>query len=226
MCGRFTITVTLDELKEYLTDYYEIEDAKSDFNVPRYNVAPGQEIISIINDGKKNRVGYLKWGFIPPFAKDEKTPYQTINAKAETLKDKSAFKSSFEHKRCVVLADGFYEWKKEKDRKQPMRILMKEEKIFPIAGLYSTFTRPDGSKLHTATLITTSANDLMKDIHERMPVILSDDDLKVWLDPKNRDLDELSQLLKPYDAKVMKSYEVSPLVNNVAYDEPECILKR
>lgn len=225
MCGRFTITVTLDELKEYLNDYYDIEDVKSDFDLPRYNVAPGQQIISIINDGNKNRVGLLKWRFIPPYAKDEKTPYQTINAKAETLKDKYAFKSSFEQKRCVILADGFYEWKKEKDRKQPMRILMKDEKIFPIAGLYSTFTRPDGSKLHTVSLITTEANELMKDIHERMPVILSDDHIKTWLNPKEHDLTKLSDILLPYKANFMKSYKVANLVNDARREDPECILE-
>lgn len=114
MCGRFTITVTMDELKEYLSEYYEIDEMKSEIVVPRYNVAPGQDIISIINDGNKNRVGLLKWGLVPPFAKDEKIGNSMINAKSETLHEKPSYKPSFEHKRCVILANGFYEWKKKR----------------------------------------------------------------------------------------------------------------
>ena len=223
MCGRFTITVTMDELRDYLSEYYDIQDVKSDFEVPRYNVAPGQEVISIINDGSKNRVGLLKWGFIPPFTKDEKNSYSTINAKAETLHEKPSFKGSFEHKRCIILADGFYEWKRDKDQKQPLRVLMKDKKIFPIAGLWSTYTKSDGSKLYTTTIITTQANELMTDIHDRMPVILSEDNKKKWLDPHVSDLDQLKSMLKPYASSFMYAYPVSDIVNNSKNDMKECI---
>ncbi len=223
MCGRFTITVTMDELKDYLSEYYDIQDVQSDFEVPRYNVAPGQEVVSIINDGTKNRVGLLRWGLIPSFAKDEKSSYATINAKAETLHEKPSFKGSFEHKRCIILADGFYEWKKGKDQKQPLRILMKDKKIFPIAGLWSTFTKDDGSKLYTTTIITTKSNELMADIHDRMPVILSEDNKKTWLDPHVSDLNQLRLMLKPYEPTLMYAYPVSNIVNSSKNDIKECI---
>lgn len=223
MCGRFTITVTMDELKDYLSEYYDIDEMKSDFVLPRYNVAPGQDVISIINDGAKNRVGLFKWGFVPSFAKDEKIGYNMINAKSETLSEKPSYRPSLEHKRCVILADGFYEWKKEDKNKIPMRILMKDKSIFPIAGLWSTFIRPDGTKLHSCTIITTQANEIMKDIHDRMPVILTEEDRKIWLNPRISDYRSITPLLKPFEPEFMYTYSVSSKVNTSTYDEPDCI---
>ena len=223
MCGRFTITVTMDELKDYLKDYYDIDEMKSDLVVPRYNVAPGQDVISVINDGNINRVGLFKWGFVPSFAKDEKIGYSMINAKSETLHEKPSYRPSFEHKRCVILANGFYEWKKENKEKIPMRILMKDQSIFPIAGLWSTFIRIDGTKLHTCTIVTTEANDLVSQIHDRMPVILTEEARKSWLDPKITDYRLLTPILKPFEPDLMFSYPVSPKVNKSTYDESDCI---
>ncbi|MFH0767518.1 MAG: SOS response-associated peptidase [Bacillota bacterium] len=223
MCGRFTITVSKDELRKYLKEYYEIDELKDEIEVPRYNVAPGQKIISIINDGKKNRVGLLQWGFVPPFAKDEQIGNGMINARSETLHEKSVYKASFEHKRCVILADGFYEWKKEKNNKIPMRVLMKDKTIFPMAGLWSTHEKADGSKLHTCTIVTTQANELVSSIHERMPVILTEDHRKTWLNPRISDYKLLWTLLKPYEPNQMFAYPVSSVVNRASHDEPECI---
>ena len=223
MCGRFTITVDLEDLRVYLEEHYDIHDFKTAFDLPRFNVSPGQDVITIINDGAKNRVGTLRWGLVPSFAKDEKIGYQMINAKAETLHSKPSFLPSFTSKRCVILADSFYEWKRNEKTKQPVRILKKDEKLFPMAGLWSTFTKDDGSKLHTCTIITTEANELMKDIHERMPVILDDDSLKTWLNPRVTNLYELSKLLRPYDAKQMKSYAVSHVVNSSKNETADCI---
>ncbi len=223
MCGRFTITVNLEDLRVYLEDHYDIKDLKHSFQLPRFNVAPGQDVITIINDGTKNRVGTLRWGFVPSFAKDEKIGYQMINAKAETLHQKPSFLPSLTHKRCVILADSFYEWKKDSVSKTPMRILMKDENLFPMAGLWSTFTKEDGTKLHTCTIITTQANEIMKDIHERMPVILDEDSKKIWLNPRMTNLYELSSLLKPYQSKLMKTYPVSSIVNLATNDTKDCI---
>ncbi len=223
MCGRFTITVTMDELKDYLSDYYDIDEMKSDIVVPRYNVAPGQDVISIINDGNKNRVGLFKWGLVPSFAKDEKIGYSMINAKSETLQEKPSYRPSLEHKRCVILANGFYEWKKEDKHKIPMRILMKDQSIFPIAGLWSTFVRPDGTKLHTCTIITTQANALVSKIHDRMPVILTEETRASWLNPRITDYKTLSNYLKPFDPKHMYSYQVSSLVNSAKNELKECV---
>lgn len=225
MCGRFTISISTDELKEYLKESYEIEESKTDFDLPRYNVAPGQPIISIINDGKKNRVGHFKWGLVPPFAKDEKMGNNLINAKSETLLDKPSFKPSLENKRCIIIANGFYEWKREEKQKQPMYIKMVDSSIFPIAGLWSTYTRTDGSKLHTATIITTSANTLVSSIHDRMPVILTEESKKIWLNPQIKDLSVLLKLLMPFDSNQMQTYPVSSLVNSATNDTPECMIQ-
>ena len=223
MCGRFTITVDLEDLRVYLEDHYDIHELKEAFKLPRFNVAPGQDVITIINDGAKNRVGTLKWGLVPSFAKDEKIGNQMINAKAETLHEKPSFLPSFTHKRCVILADSFYEWKRDEHAKTPMRIQLSDEKIFPMAGLWSTFVKPDGTKLHTCTIITTEANELMKEIHHRMPVILDEKSEKEWLNPRNTNLYTLAQFLKPYDATKMKSYKVSSIVNASTNETPECI---
>lgn len=225
MCGRFTITIDLEDLREYLVDHYDITELKSKFELPRYNIAPTQDVITIINDGSKNRVGLLKWGLIPPFAKDEKIGASMINAKSETLMERPSFRSSFQTKRCVILADSFYEWKREENKKTPMRIGLNTNQIFPMAGLWSTFTRSDGSKIHSTTIITTHANELMSEIHHRMPVILDDQEVATWLNPKNQDLNMLSKMLKPYESKDMYSYKVSPIVNNARNDLKECILK-
>lgn len=225
MCGRFTITIDLEDLREYLVDHYDITELKSEFELPRYNIAPTQDVITIINDGSKNRVGLLKWGLIPPFAKDEKIGASMINAKSETLMEKPSFRSSFQTKRCVILADSFYEWKREENKKTPMRIGLNNNQIFPMAGLWSTFTRPDGTKIHSTTIITTHANELMSEIHDRMPVILDDQAVATWLNPRIQDLNMLSKMLKPYESKAMYSYKVSPIVNNARNEVKECILK-
>lgn len=223
MCGRFTISISENELRDYLKESFDIEEAKSDFELPRYNVAPGQPVISIINDGKKNRVGLFKWGLVPPFAKDEKIGNNLINAKSETLVDKPSFKPSFQSKRCVILANGFFEWRKEEKGKTPMHILMTDHSIFPMAGLWSTYIKADGSKLHTTTIITTSANELVSSIHDRMPVILTEESKKIWLNPNIKDFPTLQKVLTPYDTNKMKAYKVSSLVNTATNDSAECI---
>ncbi|HBG32181.1 MAG TPA: hypothetical protein DEG42_00615 [Acholeplasmataceae bacterium] len=223
MCGRFTISISEDELRNYLKESFDIEDTKSGFELPRYNVAPGQGIISIINDGNKNRVGLFKWGLVPSFAKDEKIGNNLINAKSETLTEKPSFKPSLESKRCIILANGFYEWRKEEKGKTPMHIFMSDHSIFPMAGLWSTYVKEDGSKLHTATIITTNANQLVKSIHDRMPVILTDETKKIWLNPRIKDFPTLQKVLTPYDASKMQVYRVSSLVNSATNESADCI---
>src|SRR5690554_4558341 len=138
MCGRYTITVTIEELMLH----YQMDESLIPFHKPRYNVAPGQMIPAIINDGVKYRLGELQWGFIPSWAKDAKIGYKMINARSETVMDKPSFKDSFRRKRCLIPADGFYEWKKSDGNKQPMRIMLKSKKIFSLAGLYDTWVNP------------------------------------------------------------------------------------
>ena len=222
MCGRFTITVDLNDLKDYLSESFDIHDLSPDIIVPRYNVAPGQQVLAVIHDGKSYRVGLIKWGFVPSFAKDESIGFSMINAKSETIHEKPAFKKSLKSQRCLILADGFYEWMKENNKKQPYRILLNNEKIFPMAGLWSTYVKENGEKLHTATIITTSANDLMKPIHDRMPVILDEKGKTSWLNPIFHQ-DDLLNLLKPFDDQKMKAYPVSDKVNKPANDDPSLI---
>lgn len=222
MCGRYTITISLDELYEIF-----MVDAVGGYNPsvykPRYNVAPTQMVPAIIGHEGKRKLGELRWGLIPAWAKDEKIGYQTINAKAETVADKPAFRTSFQRKRCLIPADGFYEWKKSGAAKQPYRILMKDRPAFAMAGLYDTWTTPEGNKISSCTIITTTPNELMVDIHDRMPVILRLEDEAAWLDRSNQDVGLLKSMLKPYDAAKMRAYPVSSAVGNVKNNGPELI---
>jgi len=223
MCGRFTITLQKKELREYVYEKYQIPTMRDDIQLPRYNVAPGQQVISVLNDGTAYRIGLLQWGFVPFFAKDEKIGFNMINAKSETLIEKPSFKPSFLNKRCIILADGFYEWKREDGTKVPYRFTLTPESLFPMAGLWSSFTRLDGTKLFTCTIITTKANTLMAPIHDRMPVILTDETVSTWLNPQVNDLSYLSNLLTPYDSSKMSFYRVPTIVGNAKNDSPECI---
>lgn len=218
MCGRFSFMVD----GEIIFQRFYLPIRPTDL-IPRYNIAPGQLAFAIIHDGKQNRIGNLRWGLIPSWSKDEKIAASTINAKAETIDIKPSFKSSFIRKRCIIPADGFYEWKKTGKTKHPMRILLKTEQPFGMAGLYDTWVSPDGQKRSTFTIITTEPNELVGEIHNRMPVILRPEDEAIWLDRSMHDVNVLKSLLKTYPAEKMKAYPVSPIVGNVANDVPECI---
>lgn len=223
MCGRFILGVVREELEQLVDEYYQIPGIGVDFATPRYNVAPGQQILSVVNDGAKNRIGTLKWGFVPFFAKDEKSGPAMINARAESILDKPVYAQSLAKKRCVILADGFYEWQKDGSAKTPMRIFLKDTRLFAMAGLYSSWVRPDGTKLHSCAIVTCAANDFMRPIHERMPVILPLETQKIWLGPESSDLGALARLLVPCDATRMDAYPVSNAVNDVRRDDASLI---
>ncbi len=225
MCGRVSMSQTREETITYLTDEYAIGELSEAILLPRYNVGPGQQLLAVIHDGKHFRAGTLKWGFVPFFAKNASGGYAMINAKAETIAERSAYRSALSVKRCVILADGFYEWKFEDHRKIPYRIVLRNHSLFAIAGLWSNFIRPDGTPLYTCTLITTSANAMMAPIHERMPVILTPEAKSIWLDPTVTDPGPLTKILLPYDAAAMEGYEVSRVVNDATHDVPECIAR-
>ncbi|XID92413.1 SOS response-associated peptidase [Paenibacillaceae bacterium WGS1546] len=219
MCGRYTIAVTLEEL----ILRYMSEMPMDAYHTPRYNVAPMQNVMAVVHDGKKNRLGELRWGLVPSWASDDKIGSKMINARAETLLEKASFKSLVRRKRAVIPADGFYEWKKNGDRKQPMRITLKDGGIFSMAALYDTWMAPDGRKIGTCTIITTTPNELMAGIHDRMPVILRREDEAEWLERGSEDAGRLMALLRPYPAEAMRAYPVSPIVGNVKNDSAECI---
>ena len=212
MCGRLSIAVSKKDLKEYLNDFYRIEVLPEEIDLPRYNVAPGEDLVSLINDGERFRVGLLKWGFVPEFKRDLNKPI--INARSETVDKLFSFKKSFYERRCVILADGFFEWERSSGTKTPYRFVLKNKKIFGFAGLWTVSFNELNQKVYTTTIITTKANSLMKDIHDRMPVILSEDQVKFWLDPNLKDLDALKKILVPFASSSMDFYEVSRVVNN------------
>lgn len=218
MCGRYTITVTMEQLLAY----FLLEQQHAPFHTPRYNVAPSQMVPAVIHDGEQHRIGQLRWGLIPQWAKDASFANKTINARAETVHEKPSFKIPFERKRCLIPADSFYEWLTIDGTKQPMRIMLKSEGLFCMAGLYDTWLSPEGEKISTCTIITTNANELVRDIHERMPVILSPEAEKAWLDPAQSTVN-LQALLTPFPAEQMQAYPVSPIVGNVKNDMPQCI---
>jgi putative SOS response-associated peptidase YedK len=220
MCGRFTITVSFEELLAR----YLVESDIAPFHSPRYNVAPGQNVPALIHDGTVIRIGQLKWGLVPSWAKDEKMGYKMINARAETIMEKPAFQKLIVRKRAIIPADGFYEWKTIDDKhKQPMRMMLKNKEIFSMAALFDIWVSPNGSKLSTFTIITTTPNRLVEPIHNRMPVILKREDERRWLDRNNEDAADLLSLLRPYPEEDMLAYPVSPKVGNVKHESAACI---
>ncbi len=212
MCGRFTLTATFEEI----IDRFDIQSfMEEELYSPSYNIAPSQAVLAVINDGKSNRMGFLNWGLVPPWAKDRAIGNKMINARSESLTEKPSFRNAFKKKRCLVIADSFYEWKRHEDKtKTPMRIKLKSDEMFAMAGIWEGWKSPEGKTLYTCSVITTGPNDLMKGIHDRMPVILKPEDEKIWLDPSISDTNFLHQFLVPFDDNLMETYEVSSLVNS------------
>ena len=219
MCGRFTINYTYEQMLEYLKDEYSVFDF--DFDLPRYNVSPGQQVLSIIYDGDKFRVGSFKWGFIPAFSKDEKSGYKMINARSEGIEEKVSFKDSFFNKRCLILSDGFYEWDKVSGSNRPYYITFKDKKLMAYAGIWSHNIK-DGKSLYTCSIITTKASLIIGKIHERMPIVLDSINAKKWIST-NCDPDYLKSLLNQYPEDYTDMIEVSTKVNKVAFDDPSLI---
>ncbi len=220
MCGRYSLIVEMEQL----LIYYGIQPSAY-AHTPRYNIAPGQSLPAIIADADgTRRIGPLRWGLVPSWAKEEKVGYMMINARAETLADKPAFRKLLPSRRCILPADGFYEWRKlNKNEKQPYRITLKDKSLFSMAGLYDTWISPSGDKVNTCTIITTVPNELMQPIHDRMPVILPPEHVRHWLNKEITDLSQLMQLLQPYSSEQMRLYPVNPLVGSVKNDSPACI---
>lgn len=219
MCGRFVRKSTLEEIAEA----FDLDISGIDFELsPSYNVAPGQPVAAAVFDGGRKLKTY-RWGLVPFWSRDEKAGYRMINARAETLGEKPGFRAAFAKRRCIVVADGFYEWRQEGKSKTPFYVRLKDGRPFGLAGLYEHWKSPDGKALDTCAIITTSANELMKPIHDRMPVILDKKSYGAWLDTDAKDPHRLAELLKPFDPDKMGSYKVSQLVNSPKNDSPECI---
>ena len=218
MCGRFSLTADLGEL----TSRFEFEGNWSELE-PNYNVAPTQNVLTVIDDGEKRRGGFMRWGLIPHWAKNPSIGSRMINARAETVAQKPAYRSAFKRRRCLVLADGFYEWQKTGRAKTPMRIVMESGELFAFAGLWALWKDPEGNTVPSCTVITTQANDLLRPIHDRMPVILPREMEEFWLDREIQDVPALENALTAYPSDLMKTYQVSTLVNSARNNRPEIL---
>ncbi len=217
MCGRYSLIVDLGELARR----FEF-DGDWDAFERRYNIAPTQDVLTVVG-GEPRRGGYMRWGLIPFWAKDKSIGSRMINARAETVAEKPLFRNALRRRRCLVLADGFYEWQKLGKQKRPMRIVMRSGEPFAFAGLWETWRDPQGDVIPSCAIITTSANDTLSPIHDRMPVILPRDLEDLWLDDTVNDPNALTSVLTPYDDDAMEAYEVSTLVNSARNDVPEVL---
>jgi len=225
VCGRFVSTSPPDELAAYFGAAAAPEAALE----PNYNVAPTQDVLAVVEDGGERHLDAFYWGLVPSWAKDMKIGSRMINARAETLAEKSAFKKSFETRRCLVPASGFYEWKKlgggSQPKKQPMFIARADGQPLAFAGLWSLWRGPDKDQapLRSLTIVTTTPNQLMSSVHDRMPVILPEERWATWLDRDNHDLGALGGLLVPAPEDLLTLTPVSTLVNNVRNNGPELL---
>lgn len=217
MCGRFVRCSSIKEIAEHFNVGIPQFEAE-----PSYNVAPSQDIIIINNSGAKQLVK-CHWGFIPSWAKDPSVGYKMINARVETVNEKQSFKAAFKKQRCLVIANGFYEWQKEKKRKVPFYIQLKSGEPLGFAGLYNVWDCPAGEKMCTCTILTTESNEIISAIHDRMPVIVPRDMEDIWLDPEVEDVELLKGFLIPFPSEEMVLTRVSDRVNSPRYNSPENI---
>lgn len=244
MCGRYTLVTDLTLLAEHFA--FAADEMCERAIPPRYNVAPSQDAPVVISFsaggegaaagkapgdeaaviiGADKRMVMMRWGLVPRWAKEEKIGDRMINARAETVAEKPSFKNALKTRRCLIPADGFYEWAAAEGggRKQPMRFTMADGAPFAMAGLWEAWQRPEGGELFSFTIITTEANAALKPYHHRMPVILNPADYEKWLDPMITDADAILPLLAQYPAEKMRAYRVSTAVNSPKNNTPECI---
>lgn len=218
MCGRYSLNKSKIELEERFQ-----AEMLGDFK-PRFNIAPTQLLPVLTSDSPKG-FSFFYWGITPDFSKNKPVSQKLINARSETVSQKVSFKSSFEKRRCLIPADGFFEWKKiGKKTKTPYRYTLADERLFSFAGIWEEYENDKGELNHTFLILTTEPNGLVKDIHDRMPVILKKEDEKKWLDSYSSERD-LLDMLQPYQSSEMISYTVSPLVNSVSNDTVSVLRK-
>ncbi len=228
MCGRFDIHSAI----EIIAKIFDIDDVSSDF-AANYNVAPGQNILIVVNAGNKNRLILSRWGFLPSWAKETRTgysrkaysrkAYSMINARAETIDSNRSYKDAFLKGRCLVVADGFYEWQRRDRVKVPYYIHLRSGVPMAFTGLYNNWRSPGGEEICTSAIVTTDANELVALIHDRMPVILHHEDFSQWLNPEVHDKGILKALLKPLPSEELEAYTVSPKVNSYKVNSPDNI---
>ncbi|PWU70302.1 SOS response-associated peptidase [Gracilibacillus dipsosauri] len=215
MCGRFTLHLSKEviesDLNITINDYH-----------PSYNVAPTQNILGMVGTKDGYRAGYFRWGLIPKWAKDTKIGNKMINARSETMEEKPSFRPLLARRRCVIIADSFYEWKRQDNGKTPYRIMVNNQRVFTFAGLWDRWKQGD-QEIISCTILTTKPNEIMEEIHDRMPVILDEKSREQWLQPDQHDVQVLKSLMKPYPSTAMSFYPVSKLVNNPSNNDKTLI---
>jgi putative SOS response-associated peptidase YedK len=219
MCGRFTLT----NPEADLAVQFNLPEVPP--MTPRYNIAPTQPVaaVRLAAENRVREMVLLRWGLVPFWAKDPKIGARMINARSETVAEKPAFRAAFARRRCLVVADGFYEWQKQDGGKQPFYIRLCSGQPFAFAGLWEHWKAGDGSAVESCTLLTTEPNDLIRPLHNRMPVILHMEDYELWLDVNNQDKNVLQPLLQPFPSEAMEAYPVSRFVNRPQNDDLRCI---
>lgn len=218
MCGRYNIITDA----QALYDAYQVEAGLADGRLARYNVAPATDQLVIVSEGGRRDARWHRWGLIPHWAKDRAIGYRTINARGESVALKPAFRAAFRQRRCLVPATGFYEWKALAGGKQPYLIGLRGGELFAFAGLWESWTGPEG-EVRSFTIITTGPNELMARIHDRMPAIIPREQCARWLDPELRDAAELQAMIASYPAGEMRAVPVSPKINNTRNQGAELI---
>ncbi len=217
MCGRFYFTAGVDEVRRGFPQLVLPAELPA-----RYNVAPGQRV-AVITNTEPATLQFFRWGLVPSWAKDTVIGSRMINARSETIAEKPAFRAALKARRCLILANGFFEWALPPQAHTPYRISLRDGALFVLAGLWEVWHPGDGDPLHTCTIITTAANDLMAPFHHRMPVILPPDDNAAWLAPNPQPAEHLTALLRQYPAEAMLAVPVSSLVNNARVNLPEVL---
>src|SRR5919107_2429218 len=215
MCGRYAITLPPDTYRDFF-GYSEQPNFP-----PRYNVAPTQPVPIVVDDRGERHFMLVRWGFLPGWVKDPKDFPLVINARGETIETKATFRNAVKRRRCVFLADGFYEWQRRGREKAPFLIRMNDGGPMPLAGLWETYCAPDGSEIDTAAIVTTDANGTVAGVHDRMPVILSREGVDAWLDTRTVDAEEAMGLVRPCPDEWVTMFPVSTRVNKVDNDDPE-----
>ena len=219
MCGRFTASFEFREIKVG----YNLQQDLPCFG-RRFNIAPSQEVPVIIQNGGKNELKIMRWGLVPSWAPDRSIANRMINARAETVTEKPSFRRLLQSRRCLIPADGFYEWRREGSGKVPVWFYIKKKEPFAFAGLWDVWRDVEGEVLHTFTIITTSPNALLRRIHNRMPVIFDALQARQWLDPRlSTRTADIAAVLAPFPFELMESHDVSPLVNKPEVDSSDCI---
>ncbi len=217
MCGRYNLITDA----QALVDFFILSNSLA--VPPSYNIAPSQRVPAVRLVENRRTAGLLHWGLIPHWAKERKIAYKMINARAETVAEKPAFRSAFRRQRCLIPATGFFEWQTTDDGKQPYNFKLRDGGLMAFAGLWESWTSDGGDKIDSCTIIVTEATDTVRPIHDRMPVILDPESHETWLNDAIQDPDRLKRLLKPYPANLTVAYPVSSIVGKPANDDPACI---